>query len=150
MVFKAASLKRCLPFEDSYFNHDKWIISNIALWGKFRFVNEKLFSYRLHNSNHSLRDLNMSFSDRVKKLFDFPAPFYSDQGMQRIKALSQGRNSEIFEPLMNDCRKFVEGNLIDRVRFALRYRNVLFLEKQSVKRMIAVLKLPFIDRARLL
>ena len=145
MVFNAASLKKCLPIEHGYFNHDKWIVSNIAYWGRFKFIAEPLFYYRLHNGNYSMREKNKGLLSRLQDTLKLPSPFYSHRGLKQIISQSDRVTNDRFSQFVADSKDFRNHPLFNRLTFVAKYHRFLYLEKRKMKRFYALVKLPFTD-----
>ncbi len=64
IAFSAKLLNFVLPFPKKIPMHDSWLGCNAYIYGKVEFIDEKVFQYRIHNNNYSLK--NNSLMQKVK------------------------------------------------------------------------------------
>lgn len=55
IMFERTLMKRILPIYDNGSNHDKWIVFQASLLNGIKYINEELFSYRIHGENLSFK-----------------------------------------------------------------------------------------------
>lgn len=55
IMFEKDLVRKILPIYDNGYNHDKWIVLHAAINKGVKYVNKKLFYYRLHDNNLSLK-----------------------------------------------------------------------------------------------
>jgi len=150
MMLTAEAVKRCLPFEHSRFNHDKWIVANVAAWGKVAFVDQVLFRYRLHGNQYSMRfKKNNARKKLLKHDMSVVIPFVSSEGLARILSFidESSPNRRPYERMINDVSKFRSGQRLSRIMFALKYAPMLFLGQRPVSQVNNVFKLAMTSEA---
>jgi len=143
MLFKAESLKMCLPFVHSSANHDKWIVNNIAFWGKFKFINIELFSYRIHENNLSMKRTNAPIYERLVSAFKLSLPFYSPDDIERIIKLGEekGRDVLVYRQLSDSIRSFHKRGLRGRLELIETYYTYLYVRLKGLQRAREIIKL---------
>jgi len=108
------------------FNHDRWIVMTLSQIGSIKFLDEKLFKYRIHDRNHSLSPSvkNKSISYKIKMLakgkIDQP-PTYDKEILEALCS------QEIFAntPLSNYLQSVRKNELVAIIKnFRFMYRRV--------------------------
>ncbi|WP_457743351.1 glycosyltransferase family 2 protein [Sulfurimonas sp.] len=64
IAFTRALLEKVLPFPKKIPMHDVWLGTNAYLYGEVKFIDKKVFRYRIHKNNYSLK--NNSLMQKVK------------------------------------------------------------------------------------
>lgn len=138
------ALQRCLPFEHTRFNHDRWLISNVAAWGCVGYLDEVLFHYRLHGKQYSMRfRAGSGWKGLFQRDFKPLVPFYSDEGMQRILSHVPADDARYstYRQLADDIAQCRRGGVFSRLGFVLRYGRYLYLIQRPRQRVTSALKL---------
>lgn len=73
VMFDRDLLSRILPIYNNGFNHDKWIVFQAALSRGINYVDEVLFSYRIHENNLSLKSTKDQKKSKKRKTIYYPA-----------------------------------------------------------------------------
>ena len=134
MLIKRDALIKCMPFEHGKFNHDKWIVFNLACFGSFSFVKEKLFKYRIHSNNLSIGTTKASDKPGLIR------PYYSVSALKRIDKYVLNESKE-FKSLLHDIGKLENNsNLLNKIVFALKYFNFFYMTNSKLRRIKKVIK----------
>lgn len=64
IAFTKKLLDKALPFPKNIPMHDVWLACNAYLYGDIKVINTKVFNYRLHKNNHSIK--NNSFWQKLQ------------------------------------------------------------------------------------
>ena len=59
IAFTKDLLEVALPFPKDIPMHDVWLACNAYLYGEVEFVNSKIFNYRIHENNYSIRNTTL-------------------------------------------------------------------------------------------
>jgi glycosyltransferase involved in cell wall biosynthesis len=86
IMFDARLKADILPIVDEGYNHDKWIVNVAATVGKIKYINKKLFRYRVHENNLSFKKDEIPFFKRKK----VKKPYYSKLATNRLKECAVG------------------------------------------------------------
>lgn len=96
IMFHKRLVKYVLPIEDESYNHDKWIVFFASCVGEVKFIDERLFSYRLHGNNLSKKtNINKASTFLINAKLTKPI-FFKDENIDRIKERLDG-NIEIVD-----------------------------------------------------
>lgn len=80
VMFDRIILKNAIPFYESNYNHDWWLVLCAQNENGVKYLNEVLFSYRIHDNNYSFREKNSIEKEgkrknrMYKKLLSFNSP----------------------------------------------------------------------------
>lgn len=125
IMFKSKWISTVIPIHDTSWNHDKWIVYNIALLGKVKYFEETTFKYRIHNANLSIKiDKRTMFNKIIDIFYKSPKPLTIEYNAlkniyEKARDIDRYRSEQCLE-LINSIGK-------GKIYFFLKYRNYMFL-----------------------
>lgn len=132
IMFRRDTLNYIIPILDMSYNHDKWIVALISQVGSMKYIDEKLFRYRIHNNNlskgkkKSLFEIVMSVNQSKAEPLTF--------SNEAIVTLSQN-------PIFKD-KFFVElakGLRFTKLKVVMRYFNYMYLRVSKTRRLMMLM-----------
>jgi glycosyltransferase involved in cell wall biosynthesis len=107
IMFQRQLVDYILPITDDSYNHDKWIVFIASCVGKIKFIDEKLFSYRVHGNNLSknsnVKEANKFFIDS-----NLTKPiFFRIENIEKLKKrlVSNSKSVDVFFKKYNSGKK---------------------------------------------
>jgi glycosyltransferase involved in cell wall biosynthesis len=132
IMFRKETLVYITPILDLSHNHDKWIVALISQIGKIKYIDKKLFRYRIHGNNFSIGAkkslLKMVLS--VKKPKSMPLTFSNEAIM------SLSKNTLFKDKFFGE----LAGNLnLTKLTMVIKYFNYMFLRVSKSRRIIMIM-----------
>ncbi len=127
MMFAASLKKEILPIPQDRFNHDKWIVNIAAHKGGVKYLDQKLFKYRVHGENLSMKVNDVSLLSKIIKKFVSRGPehHYSYDKLSEIIQRTGTRSTSI-EKLLFDIKRLEGGSRLLRFWFAFKYKDYMW------------------------
>ncbi len=145
MLFNSNLKHFILPIKLNKFNHDRFITIIASQVNGISYVNQKLFYYRIHENNITIKKNQLTFSENLKKRGRRKSIPYEKKDLQFLLDLLvtsdgfQDHSNNFLKQLITNIGKFDRSNIFGRIMLLLKYNRYIFANTSKNKKLKAYL-----------
>jgi glycosyltransferase involved in cell wall biosynthesis len=128
MMLRSTMLPHILPILDDTYNHDKWIVFLVSIFGKIKYLDIPLFKYRIHGNNLSRKCAN----EKSNK------GFFIDKSLVKPISFSRCGLIGLVDRISDTDKKVLVIDHIlsmSKAKFFIKYHKFLFLRYIGARRL---------------